>query len=84
MVSDLSPAERALIGMVRAMRLPLGDGHDGHLFILDEPTASLSRSEAAQVTDFMRRVADLGSSVIFVSHRLGEVLDDLRRRDRAP
>lgn len=75
MVSDLSPAQRALVGLVRAVRA-LGDGHEGHLFILDEPTASLSHSEAAQVTAMMRNVADLGSSVIFVSHRLGEVLDD--------
>ncbi|MDH3007514.1 sugar ABC transporter ATP-binding protein [Gordonia alkanivorans] len=75
LVADLSPAQRALVGLVRAVRA-LGDGHEGHLFILDEPTASLSHSEAAQVTAMMRSVAELGSSVIFVSHRLSEVLDD--------
>ncbi|WP_455902075.1 sugar ABC transporter ATP-binding protein [Rhodococcus gordoniae] len=75
LVSDLSPAQRALVGLVRAVRA-LGDGHEGHLFILDEPTASLSHSEATQVTAMMRSVAELGSSVVFVSHRLGEVLDN--------
>jgi ribose transport system ATP-binding protein len=74
MVADLSPAEHALIGIVRAMRL-MSAGSEGHLFILDEPTAYLSRAEATRVTSFMRRVAALGSSVIFISHRLGEVLD---------
>jgi ribose transport system ATP-binding protein len=72
-VADLSPAEHALIGIVRAMRL-LSEGTE-HLFILDEPTAYLSRTEAARITAFMRRVAALGSSVVFISHRLGEVLD---------
>ncbi len=74
MVSDLSPAEHALIGIVRAMRL-MSDDVSHHLFVLDEPTAYLSRAEASRVTAFMRRVAELGSSVIFISHRLGEVLE---------
>jgi ribose transport system ATP-binding protein len=73
-VGDLSPAEHALIGIVRAMRL-LTESSDQHLFILDEPTAYLSRTEARRITDFMRRVAELGSSVVFISHRLGEVLE---------
>lgn len=74
LVADLSPAEHALVGIVRAMRLMSGE-HEQHLFILDEPTAYLNRAEAVRVTTFMRRVADLGSSVIFISHRLGEVLE---------
>ncbi len=72
LVSTLSPAEHALIGVVRAMRVLAG--HDRQLFILDEPTASLSRIEAQRITTFMRKVAELGSSVIFISHRLNEVL----------
>lgn len=71
-VGALSPAEHALIGVIRAMRVM--SGHDRQLFILDEPTAHLSRIEAERITTFMRRVAELGSSVIFISHRLGEVL----------
>lgn len=72
LVSTLSPAEHALIGIVRAMRVMLD--HDRQIFILDEPTAHLSRNEAARITTFMRKVAELGSSVIFISHRLNEVL----------
>lgn len=74
LVGDLSPAEHALVGIVRAMRLMSSDVEQ-HLFILDEPTAYLNRAEAVRVTSFMRRVAELGSSVIFISHRLGEVLE---------
>lgn len=73
LVSTLSPAEHALIGIVRAMRVM--SSHDRQIFILDEPTAHLSRSEAKRITTFMRKVAALGSSVIFISHRLNEVLE---------
>lgn len=73
MVSSLSPAEHSLIGIVRAMRVMAE--HDRQIFILDEPTAHLSRTEAARITTFMRKVAALGSSVIFISHRLNEVLE---------
>lgn len=73
-VSALSPAERALLGVARAMRLMGGDGSD-QLFILDEPTASLPQSEARRVMNLMRSVAESGAAVIFISHRLVEVME---------
>ncbi|UFS57965.1 sugar ABC transporter ATP-binding protein [Subtercola endophyticus] len=73
-VSTLSPAERALLAVARAMRLMDGESSE-QLFILDEPTAALSKPEAARLLALMRRVADLGAGVIFVSHRLSEVME---------
>jgi ribose transport system ATP-binding protein len=73
-VATLSPAERALLGVLRAFRLMDPDAAD-QLFILDEPTAALSRPEAARILRLMRRVADLGYGVIFISHRLQEVME---------
>jgi len=70
--STLSPAERTFLGVVRAMRIA-GRSAQDHLFILDEPTASLSKPEAGKVLELMRRVADLGVAVIFISHRISEV-----------
>jgi len=70
--STLSPAERTFLGVVRAMRIA-GRSAQDHLFILDEPTASLSKPEAGKVLQLMRRVADLGAAVIFISHRISEV-----------
>ena len=45
------------------------------LLVLDEPTSSLSPPEIAGLLDVLRRLRDEGSSVIFISHKLGEVLD---------
>ena len=77
LVSDLSQAERAMLAVVRAMRV-LEDhstAHTGeHLFILDEPTAPLSDIDAAVVLSIMTRIAASGAGVVFISHRLNEVL----------
>jgi len=44
------------------------------LLILDEPTAVLGRDESKRLIDEVRRIADKGITVIFISHRLEEVL----------
>ncbi|MFG1610327.1 sugar ABC transporter ATP-binding protein [Actinoplanes sp. NPDC049265] len=68
-LGDLSIGERQLIEIARAL------GQDARLVILDEPTATLSDVESAYVYAAVRAVAAAGCAVLFVSHRLGEVLD---------
>ena len=65
-------------------KLPLGEqqlveigrllGRRAQLLILDEPTASLRMSEIDRVFEALRAVVAEGKTVIFVSHRLDEVL----------
>ena len=43
------------------------------LIVLDEPTAVLTESEAEILLKSMRLLADLGISIIFISHRLHEI-----------
>ena len=68
-LSDLSIGERQLIEIARAL------GQDARLVILDEPTATLSDVESDYVYAAVRTVATTGCAILFVSHRLGEVLD---------
>jgi ABC-type sugar transport system ATPase subunit len=68
-VEDLSMAERQLVEIARAL------SRDARILILDEPTATLGEREIQRVFAGVRELAGAGSSVIFVSHRLGEVLD---------
>lgn len=72
-VGNLTPAERALLAVARAMRVIRG-GEARQLFVLDEPTTYLPRPEANRVTALMRSVAQLGIGVLFVSHRMKEVM----------
>ncbi|GIJ70566.1 sugar ABC transporter ATP-binding protein [Virgisporangium ochraceum] len=68
-LSGLSIGERQLIEIARAL------GQDARLVILDEPTATLSDVESEYVYAAVRGVAATGCAILFVSHRLGEVLD---------
>ena len=68
-LSELSIGERQLVEIARAL------GQDARLLILDEPTATLSDVESEYVYAAVRGVAATGCAVLFVSHRLGEVLD---------
>jgi len=43
------------------------------LLILDEPTAVLTESEAAKFLEIIKKLADMGISILFISHRLDEV-----------
>ncbi len=45
------------------------------LLILDEPTAVLTEREAAALLDSIRTMSKQGISVIFITHRLHEILD---------
>jgi simple sugar transport system ATP-binding protein len=45
------------------------------LLVLDEPTSSLSPPEVSGLLDVLRRLRTEGRSVIFISHKLGEILD---------
>src|SRR5260370_9143013 len=45
------------------------------LLILDEPTSNLSAPEVGSLMTVMRRLKDEGGSVIFISHKLGEVME---------
>jgi len=48
---------------------------DARVIILDEPTAVLVPTEAAALFAAMRRFTAAGAAVIFISHKLDEVLD---------
>lgn len=71
-VGQLSPAQRSIIAIARALD---GWTHSKNVLILDEPTEALHASEVDMLFDAVRRVADEGAGVIFISHRLDEVLD---------
>jgi ribose transport system ATP-binding protein len=70
-VGTLSPADKAIIGLIRALDQLGGEGEG--LLVLDEPTASLPRGDVEKVFTAVRELASRGFGVLFVSHRLDEV-----------
>jgi ABC-type sugar transport system ATPase subunit len=80
-LSRLSIAERQLVEIARALAGQrttrtgsTGTAGRADVLILDEPTATLSEPEIERVLRAVRGIAASGCAVVFVSHRLGEVL----------
>jgi ABC-type sugar transport system ATPase subunit len=68
-VGSLPVAERQLVEIARLI------ARDARVLILDEPTAALSDREIERVLEVVRAVRSEGRSVIYVTHRLGEVFE---------
>jgi ABC-type sugar transport system ATPase subunit len=70
-VSQLSPAERAIVAIARAMD---GWTRPDNVLVLDEPTTAFQGDEVEVLFEAVKRVADAGAGIVFISHRLDEVL----------
>jgi len=68
-VDELTVAQRWLVSIARAL---VGSAT---MIAMDEPTASLSPAEADRIFAVVRHLSAAGVAVLYVSHRLGEVLD---------
>jgi len=69
LVSTLSPGQRQLVDIAKALSQQV------RLLILDEPTSSLTISEARLLFKILRRLAERGVAVVYVTHRLAEVFE---------
>ncbi|MCB8874522.1 sugar ABC transporter ATP-binding protein [Acidisoma silvae] len=73
LVGELSIAQRQLVAICRALAA------EARLVIMDEPTASLTRTEVDTLLDITRELKRRGIAVVFVSHRLDEVMEIAER-----
>src|SRR5471030_1866701 len=67
-VADLSIARQQLVEIAKGLSRP------AHVLILDEPTSSLSDSEAEILFAIIRRLTAKGTAVIYISHRMAELM----------
>lgn len=66
-VADLGVADRQMIAIARAMaRAP-------KVLILDEPTSSLSATEAERLFTLIEKLRDQGVAILYISHRMSDV-----------
>jgi L-arabinose transport system ATP-binding protein len=65
---QLSPAQRQLVEIMRALKSGV------RVLALDEPTSSLSDEEVERLFGLVRRLRDEGVAIIYVSHRIKEIL----------
>ena len=68
-VSSLSGGQRQTVAIAKAVLW------ESKLVILDEPTAALGVAQTRQVLDLVRRLADTGHCVVFISHNMIDVFE---------
>jgi simple sugar transport system ATP-binding protein len=68
-VAGLSMGERQRVEILKLLY------RDSRVLIFDEPTAVLTPTEAEQLFAALRRMTGQGKAIVFISHKLEEVLD---------
>jgi ribose transport system ATP-binding protein len=68
-VGSLSIANQQLVEIAKALAA------DATMIVLDEPTAALGIEEIARLHALLRRLRDQGRAILYISHRLDEVVD---------
>ncbi|WP_246731515.1 sugar ABC transporter ATP-binding protein [Methylocapsa sp. S129] len=69
LVSELNVATAQMIEIARAL------SQQSRILLMDEPTASLTLSETQALFRMLRRLRDQGVAILFVSHKLEEILE---------
>ena len=67
LVGELSAGERQRVEIVRCLL------QDPKLLIMDEPTSVLTPQEAGTLFETLRRLADEGVAIVYISHKLEEI-----------
>ena len=66
-IEHLEAGQRQLVAVARALSL------QARLIVMDEPTASLGTEDAARLERLVRRLAERGVAIVYISHKLDEV-----------
>jgi general nucleoside transport system ATP-binding protein len=69
LVEDISVGQQQRVEIMKALY------RNANLLILDEPTAVLTPQEASDLFEILRALQGEGLSIIFISHKLNEVLE---------
>ncbi len=77
-LATLGPATQMMVAIARALQDQ--EGADGGVLVLDEPTAALPAPQVELLLAALRRYAAAGQTIVYVTHRLEEVM---RAADRA-
>ncbi len=67
-VLELSTGDSQIVEVLKALRRQVS------VIVMDEPTSSLSETEARRLFDIVRGLRSRGLSIIYISHRLEEVI----------
>ncbi len=67
-IGELSVSERQMVEIAKAVSF------DAKILVLDEPTSSLTAQEVELLFDIINRLRDKGVGMIYISHKMEEIL----------
>ncbi|MCI8464409.1 MAG: sugar ABC transporter ATP-binding protein [Lachnospiraceae bacterium] len=68
-VKKMSAAQQQLIEIAKAL------SHEPNIIIMDEPTSSLTDKETVLLIEIVKRLREMGKSIIFISHKLKDIFE---------
>ncbi len=68
-VASLTAGQMQMVEIAKALAL------DARILIMDEPTSSLTTEESKQLFSIIRQLKSEGMGIIYISHRMDEVLE---------
>jgi simple sugar transport system ATP-binding protein len=74
-VDPRAKIERITVGQQQRVEILKALYRNAEILILDEPTAVLTPQEAQELFEIVRSLTAQGTSIIFISHKLNEVLE---------
>jgi simple sugar transport system ATP-binding protein len=73
-VDPAGVVEKLPVGVLQRVEILKALYRDAQILILDEPTAVLTPQERDMLFDVIRRLRDAGRTILFITHKLGEVM----------
>ncbi len=68
LMSEMPVAKRQMAEIAKAV------SYNAKIIVLDEPTSSLSDTEVAQLFDIIKQLKERGCAIIYISHKMEEIL----------
>jgi len=76
LVSEMPVGHKQFTEIARELSKEASETSEGiKLLVLDEPTAVLSEQEAESLLSAIKRLSEAGIAIIFITHRLQEIID---------
>ena len=66
-METLSVAQQQMVEIAKALSM------NAKIFIMDEPTAALTKNESERLYEITEKLRDEGASIIFISHRFDDI-----------
>jgi len=63
------------VSTVQTIEIAKAISYNAKIIIMDEPTSSLTENEVAHLFKLIRRMRDRGAAIIYISHKMEEILE---------